>query len=489
MKINAKFPPVHPICINLEKRKAKRKWMVKQSKKYNFKLNFYTAKLHENPKRGCLESHLNVIRQAIKDKHKYLLVLEDDALFINPLDKLPEPPKDWDMLYLGGTVKHIFSREAEEKIMKKGFSSWVRMTCWTTHAYILNLNNKDLVADILKAQEQPSYMEIDRYYVDFIHQKYKAYMVHPMNCIQKSGKSDIEGKEVEYSFMEKSIYGLRKPNYEITEDGAYKLKLPNIEPDKLPGVSLITPTKDREWIFSLTKFNFGRFVYPEDKIEWIIVDSSIGDDLKYHFLNNRKIKYLHVSEPCTIAHKRNLACKMAKFPIIVHMDDDDFYPPESILARVKPIVGYKDTECVGCSRIGVYDIIDDKSFISSDGHLSLSEASMAYTKRFWEEQQFDPGCERGEYRSFLQNRLDKVVDLPYIFVITALNHQRNFTPRTLWLNQHDPSKEVIKNKETGKVMNFTEAWDEDAQVFISNLRKYIRNSKWFMENNDNKVKE
>ena len=75
-----------------------------------------------------------------------------------------------------------------------------------------------------------------------------------------------------------------------------------------------------------------------------------------------------------------------------------------------------------------------------------------------------------------------MVDLPYIFVVCALNHKRNFTPRTLWLNQHDPSKEVIRNKETGKVMNFTEAWDEDAQVFIANLRKYIRNTKWFLEN-------
>lgn len=478
MRINSKFPPVFPICINLKERKSKRKWMIKQAKKQNIKINFFTANLHQNPKRGCLESHLNVIEQAIADGHKYLFILEDDALFINPLNKLPEPPKDWDMLYLGGTVKHVFSKEVEEKEMKKGKNSWIRMTCWTTHAYIINLNNKELVQDILKAKDQPADMEIDRYYVDFVHQKYKAYIVHPMVCIQKSGHSDIENKKVEYSFMEKSIYGLRKPNYEITEDGAYKLKLPDIPPEKLPGVSIITPTRDREWIFSLPKFNFSRFIYPPEKLEWIIVDSSVSDDLKYHFTSDKRIKYLHVPEPCTIAHKRNLACKMAKFPIIVHMDDDDVYKPESILARVKPIVAYKNTECVGCSRIGIYDIINDASFISSDGHLSLSEASMAYTKRFWEEQQFDPGCERGEYRSFLQNRLDKVVEIPYIFIICALNHKRNFTPRTKWINENDPGKETIRNKKTGKVMNFTETWDEDTQTFIKNLRKYILNSKW-----------
>ena len=53
MKFNNKFPSVYPICINLEERKSKKKWMVKQAKRNNMKLNFYTAKLHDNPKRGC----------------------------------------------------------------------------------------------------------------------------------------------------------------------------------------------------------------------------------------------------------------------------------------------------------------------------------------------------------------------------------------------------------------------------------------------------
>ena len=251
MKINSYFPEVYPICINLKKREEKKKWMIKQAKEQNIKLNFYTASLHTNPKRGCMESHINVINKAIDNGYKYLFILEDDAKFIKPIKNLPEPPKEWDMLYLGGTVKHVFSKETEDT------NTWIRMTCWTTHAYIINLTNKQLVEDILKVVEKPD-MEIDRYYVDFIHQKYKAYMINPMVCIQQNGFSDIENREVEYSFMEKSIYGLRKPSYEITEDGSYKLKLPDISMENLPGVSIITPTKDREWIFSLPTFNFSR---------------------------------------------------------------------------------------------------------------------------------------------------------------------------------------------------------------------------------------
>ena len=40
----------------------------------------------------------------------------------------------------------------------------------------------------------------------------------------------------------------------------------------------------------------------------------------------------------------------------------------------EPIISYENTECVGCSKIGIYNIINDSSFISSDGNISLSEA-------------------------------------------------------------------------------------------------------------------
>lgn len=482
MKINANFPNVHPICINLKERPAKRKWMKQQAKNQQMKLNFFEATLHSNPKRGCLESHLNVIKNAIKDGHKYLLVLEDDALFIRPLKKIPPAPKGWAMLYLGGTVKHVFNREEHEEVMKKGKTMWIRMTCWTTHAYIINLANRELVNDILHSETCGPEMEIDRYYVDFIHQKYKCYMIHPMVCIQKTGHSDIEGTKVDYSFMEKSIYGLKKPPSEVMDDGSFRLKMPDVPLDKLPGVTIITPTRDREWIFSMPIFNFKRTYYPPEKLEWIIIDSSATEDLKNQFdPNDKRIKYVHVPEPCTIAHKRNIGCKLAKYDYIVHMDDDDYYPPEHVLARVKPLVGFKNVDCVGSSRIGVYDILNNRSLISSDGHISLSEASMAYKKSFWKEQQFDPGCDRGEYRSFMQNRLDRIMDIPYIFIICAMNHGRNFTPRMEWAKGFDPGKEALRNSKTGGTINFPETWDEDAQDFVGSLRKYIKNSKWNRE--------
>ena len=85
-------------------------------------------------------------------------------------------------------------------------------------------------------------------------------MIKPMRCIQQEGYSDIENKQVNYSFMEDSINGLQKPKSAITENGDFKMHLNDIPDEKLPGVSIITPTRNREWIFLLPKCPFILFV-------------------------------------------------------------------------------------------------------------------------------------------------------------------------------------------------------------------------------------
>ena len=63
------------------------------------------------------------------------------------------------------------------------------------------------------------------------------------------------------------------------------------------------------------------------------------------------------------------------------MDDDDYYPVESIYARVKSLLKYKKigVGCVGCTAIGAYHIIEEVSnFVSNGGNIYLSH-NMSYT--------------------------------------------------------------------------------------------------------------
>jgi GR25 family glycosyltransferase involved in LPS biosynthesis len=468
MKLNKYLDNVECVVINLSIRPDKKTYIEKQLKSRNIKSTFFIAEKHDDPKRGCLESHLSVIKEAIKNKVKYLLILEDDCKFISGFASMEEVPKDWSMIYLGGTV---------HRVLDKQYKGYARVQCWTTHAYIINLENEKLIQEILKAENYEG--EIDRYYLEKIHPNFNAYMCDPMIAIQKEGFSDIENKEVSYDFMQHTLKGLLIPEHEIDSDGNYVLKLHNVSENDLPKVSIITPTYKRRKVFSMALRNFENFIYPKDKLEWIIVDDSPEDDSVEDLIpRDKRIKYISMNsgdDPMTIAMKRNIAVSNSSNPYIIHMDDDDYYPPESILARIKILLKYKnqDIECVGSTLIGTYNILKNESSMSSDGPISLSEASMAYTKKFWENRPFDETCIRGEHKYFTEQRLDKIIDLPYSFILIAINHKNNFTEH-LRSDNSGLLKFSDKSEKEGEIANFFDTWDMDTQLFIMDLCNYLK---------------
>ena len=423
------------------------------------KFSFFEATKHENPKRGCLESHMNVLKQAIEKGYKQVLIMEDDVQFLKKMDKkLPIPPSNWDMLYLGGTVHRIIEKSPP----------WTRMTCWTTHAYIVNLENSALVGELFKAYDYDQ--EIDRYYLEKIHPQFNCYMIDPMIAIQKPGFSTIENREVNYDFMKKTLDGLKKPNYTIENDN-YVLKLDPISAENLPKVSIITPTYNRTKLFPLAINNFNNFDYPRNKLEWIIIDDSTDEETIENILPvDKRIRYLRIADenikrPLTIAHKRNIGVQKSTGTIIIHMDDDDYYPPHSVISRVKVLKQYEKQgiHCVGCSLIGNYNIMNDTSSISCDSPISLSEASMGYTRHFWNHRPFNSADIRGEHKFFMEGRLEHVMDLPHSFVITALNHNQNFTQNM---------RKAKKNNE----LNYFDTWDEETQMFMLDLKRFLQKS-------------
>jgi GR25 family glycosyltransferase involved in LPS biosynthesis len=467
MKLNKQLDGVRAICINLKSRKEKKKYMKIQCRRKNIPLKFFVATKHENPKRGCLESHLTVMKEAIADGIKYLLIFEDDVKFKRKVLPLPEVPEDWDMLYLGGTVHRIVNRDNP---------NWTRVMCWTTHAYIVNLTNQKLVDKIMEADKYDG--EIDRFYLEHVHKGFNCYMANPMMAIQKQGFSDIEGQIVNYDFMEKTLEGLLTPEHEEV-NGNYVLKLPVIPYNDLPKVSIVTPTYNRKNMFYMALRNFENFNYPSNKLEWIIVDDTPDDmeQLDEILPVDDRIKYLKLQGSeykLTVSYKRNIGVEKASNDIIIHMDDDDYYPPESILARVKSLVKYKEKgiKCVGCSLIGTYDLVSGKSSMSSDGPISLSEASMAYYKSFWEEKHFDNTADKGEHKHFIAERLSQVLDLPYSFVLIGINHLDNYTGR---LRKID--KNVLRSKGTNAEANFYDTWDDETQMFMDSLSSFVKRKK------------
>ena len=252
-------------------------------------------------------------------------------------------------------------------------------------------------------------------------------------------------------------------------DNNFTLKLDGISEEQLPNLSLITPTGNRRKIFSLPIRNFQSFLYPKDKIEWIILDDG-KEDIEDLIPKDNRINYIKINtdKRISIGKKRNLAVKMAKYNYIAFMDDDDYYPPESLLARIKVLLKY-NKKCVGCNAVGNYNLNNNHSTLASDGKMYLCEASMAFEKKFWQERPFNDEDNVAEFKYFQHHRQDEMISIPFQFVMIALTHNSNLTGNTRNYNQFNDWYQKNKKEYTDLFKFF----DIETQIFINDLRKFL----------------
>ena len=408
------------VCINLKHRVEKKEFMLKQAKDYNLDINFFEAvAFPNNPVRGCLLSHLEIIKQAKKENLTNILILEDDCKFLK-VGTLPNVPDNWDMLYLGGNVDAIYDNTNPD---------WVKGEIWTTHSYAISNSIFDILITGLEKYDE----EVDKFYKRNIHTKYNCYILKDFFTTQKIGYSDIEKRPINYDI---DRLHCDKPfdfaDHEIMDVNSYRYKLKlNYPENLLPYISIITPTYNRKNLFNIWISNYERIDYPKNKIEFIIIDDGT-DNLKSILPKDNRIKHIKIqtenNKPLTIGRKRNLGVKYANYNIIVHMDDDDFYPSYSVKTRVKILLQNRTKGCVGCTQIGCYDIYNKTSFTVCDTRsLKISEASMTYTRKFFEDRKYNENMEKGEGIFMIRGRESEIIQIPYIFVLIALTHKKNIT--------------------------------------------------------------
>ena len=93
---------------------------------------------------------------------------------------------------------------------------------------------------------------------------------------------------------------------------------------------------------------------------------------------------------------------------------------------------------------------------------------MAYRKSFWNKQNFNDSSTRGEYKQFIANRTQKIIDIPYIFTVFAITHKNNLTG-----SLRETKENALKYNTSGKEVNFMDFLDEDTKDFINDLRTLI----------------
>jgi hypothetical protein len=251
------------------------------------------------------------------------------------------------------------------------------------------------------------------------------------------------------------------------------LKLPQIEDEDLPYVSIITPTRNRRKMFNIAIKNYSEFIYPREKLEWIIVDDG-HEDISDLLIPYRKenVKYIKIDgykeEAMAIGKKRNTCVENCTHNHIISMDDDDYYPPESILSRVKIFAKYPNKKCVGCNEIGCYDLFGEKSYLASDGYKYFSEASLSFKKEFWEERPFFDNDRKAEGKYFLQYREQDMVNAPFQFVIIALNHKTNTSAQFRNRDMNVENDQLQSNSN-----DLYQLFTFETKVFLDDLKRIL----------------
>ncbi len=392
-------------CINLKTRQDRRSQIKKQFRNKT-KVVFHRVMKNTDGATGCRDSHLELIKMARDNGFEYIWIVEDDVVLSKNF-KFPDLPLDFDLVYLGGTITKKMESYDDIYNIAKGI--------YATHSYIIS---KKMYDTILNNATVP----IDSYYVSEIQGNYKCYILKEPNCHQRKGYSDIENRNVDYSELvnERIEYQSVSTFLQIQSES------------ELPFVSVITPTRNRIQFLELMLDNLNNSNYPKNSLEWIIVDDSDTRILKdkLPLESDFYIRYCHLksdnSEPITISYKRNYAIQRSKGSIIIHMDDDDIYDPDSILIRVLSLVD--NCKCVGSNVINVSDLVSGKSGYIGDTAGTLFEATMGYTRDFWSSRKFNEKFSRGEGLLFLKDRQDFVRLLPGDSIIKeSLTHGDNIT--------------------------------------------------------------
>lgn len=216
---------------------------------------------------------------------------------------------------------------------------------------------------------------------------------------------------------------------------------PNYE--DLPKVGIITVTRNRpEWFTNMAR-NVLQCGYPASKLSWIIVDDGdtvIGkrlDEQAMKFAAKNPmidVKYKSIVRQQHIGSKRNLAVKEAAedVSVFVMMDDDDHYPEGNVALRVSWLRA-ANVGCVYCSTLPMYDCTKYISAMNVppmnlNPSERVSEASMAFTREFWNKKGF-PNKSMSEGSDFILDRISDTIEIPPAGVIVSFIHGGNSTSR------------------------------------------------------------
>lgn len=218
-----------------------------------------------------------------------------------------------------------------------------------------------------------------------------------------------------------------------------------------PFVSVCTPTFNRRPFINAMIACFNNQDYPQDRMEWIIIDDGT-DPIEDLVASHPRVKYFKYDTKMTLGKKRNLLHEKSRGEILVYMDDDDYYPPQRVSHAVHMLVTHPDALCAGSSEIYIYfKHIGQMKKFGPYGPNHATAGTFAFKRKLLKHNRYNDDACLAEERAFLKDYTVPFVQLDPMKVILVFSHEHNtFDKRKLLVNANP---DVVRDSPK-KVMDF-----------------------------------
>jgi len=195
-----------------------------------------------------------------------------------------------------------------------------------------------------------------------------------------------------------------------------------------PLVSCIMPTFDRRAFIPQAVGCFLAQDYPN--LELVVVDDGT-DPIADLLPSDPRIVYHRLGSRMSIGAKRNHACERARGEIIVHWDDDDWYPPSRVRVQAGALAE-RGAEVCGTSILYYYDRSREQAWCyqySGGPTTWVAGNTLAYRRETWQRNPF-PDVQVGEDAQFVWRiPPSRVADLKDPGLCIASVHASNVSPK------------------------------------------------------------
>lgn len=238
-----------------------------------------------------------------------------------------------------------------------------------------------------------------------------------------------------------------------------------------PFVSVCTPTFNRRPFINAMITCFNNQDYPQDRMEWIIIDDGT-DPVEDMVASHPRVKYFKYDTKMTLGKKRNLLHEKSRGEILVYMDDDDYYPPQRVSHAVHMLVTHPDALCAGSSEIYIYfKHIGQMKRFGPYGPNHATAGTFAFKRKLLKNNRYNDDACLAEERAFLKDYTVPFVQLDPMKVILVFSHEHNtFDKRKLLVNANP---DVVRDSPK-RVMDFIKD-HELRRFYMVELEKLLEN--------------